>query len=172
MNQLSKSKKTPEKNDYELVDFDVIRESWHVYELEDDTVIRTKNVLMTIIDAGPLEESEASTPGMRKYGFGLKLLNMVHSPKHLRGPKGKAWPISELEKFIIQRNLKFRQIKDGGNCEYRTKKSQIIVSTRVKHVDKTSKFDANGMPSYIIRTESQILVGEKLKPEASLISEK
>ena len=53
---MSKTKKTPEKDYEELVDFDVIRENWHVYELEDDTIVRTKNTLMSIIDAGPLDE--------------------------------------------------------------------------------------------------------------------
>ena len=166
VNRLSKSKKTSEKNHDELVDFDVIRENWNMYDLADDTVIRTKNVLMAIIDAGPAKESEASAPGMRKYGFGLKLLNVIHSPKHLRGSKGKASPVSELEKFIVERNLKFRQIKDGGNSEYETKKSKIIVSTRIRQVDKTSKFDENGMPAYIVRIESQILLAEKPEEKA------
>lgn len=161
MNQLSESEKTSEKEPDKLVNFDVIREDWHVYELEDDSIIRTKNALMTIIDAGPADEKEAGAPGLRKYGFGLKLLNVVHSPRHLRGPKGKAWPVSELEKFIVERNLKFRQIIDAGNSEYETEKFKIIVSTRVRQVDKTSKFDMNGMPGYIVRTQSEILLGEK-----------
>jgi len=158
---LSKSEKASEKDDEELVDFEVVRENWHVYELEDDSIIRTRNVLLSIIDAGPADETEAGAPGLRKYGFGMKLLNAIHSPKNLRGPKGKAWPVSELEKFIVQRNLKFRQIKDGGNSEYETKKFVITLLTRVRQVDKTSKFDQSGMPAYIIRTENEILLTDK-----------
>ena len=161
VSQLSEYEKASEKDHDELVDFDMIREDWHVYELEDDSIIRTKNVLMSIIDAGPVDESEARALGMRKYGFGLKSLYVVHSPKHLRGPKGKASSVSELEKFIVQRNLKFRQTKDGGKSEYETKKTRIAVLTRVRQVDKTSKFDRNGMPAYIIRTENEILLAEK-----------
>lgn len=163
---MSKSKKTSEKEPGKLVDFAVIRESWHVYELEDDTIIRTKNTLMTILDAGPAEHTEVGALDMRKLGFGLKLLNVVHSPKHLRGPKGKAWPLSKLEKSIVQRNLKFRQIKDAGNCEYETEKWKIIISTRLRQVDKTSKFGVNGMPAYIVRTESMILLAEKPEEKA------
>jgi hypothetical protein len=160
---MSKPKKAPEKDYEELVDFDVIRENWHVYELEDDTIVRTRNTLMSIIDAGPLDEKETGKSGLRKIGFGMKILHVVHSPKHLRSSKGKVRSISELEKFIVQPNLKFRQIKDGGNSEYRTKKNQrqIIISTRVKRVDKTSKHDQNGMPAYIIRIESEILIVDK-----------
>jgi len=158
--QLNESKKTPKKDHEELVPFDVIRENWHVYELEDDSVIRIKNVLMSIIDAGPADE-EAGVPGLRKFGFGLKLLTVTHSPKHLRHSGGKTWSLSELEEFIVQPNLKFRQIEDGGNSEYRTKKSQISISTRLKQVDKTSKFAQNGMPAYIIRTENEIMLAEK-----------
>lgn len=161
MNQLSKSKKASEKDYGKLVDFDVIREDWHVYELEDNSIIRTKNVLMTVIDEGPADEKEAGAPGLRKIGFGVKLLNVVHSPKHLRGRKGKVWSTSELEKSIVKHNLKFRQIKDGGKAKYETKKMEIIVLTRVNQVDKTSKFDQNRNPAYIVRIESQILMAEK-----------
>lgn len=161
MNHLSESKRALEKNHDELVDFDVISENWHVHELEDDTIIRTKNVLTAIIDSGPATNEKAGVPGMRKLGFGSKLMIVSHSPRHLRGKKDKAWSVPELEKFIVQRNLKFRQIKDGGKAEYRTKKMQIITLTRVKQVDKTSKFNQNGMPAYIVRTESEVLVAEK-----------
>lgn len=162
---MSESEKALEKDYEKLVDFDVIRENWHMYELEDGSVIRTKNVLMSIIDAGPSDENEASAVGMRKYGFGARLLNVILSPKHLRGPKGKTLPVSELEKLTVQRNLKFRQIKDGGRAEYETKNSKISISTRVKQVDKTSKFDQNGMPAYIVRTEHEILMFEKPQKE-------
>ena len=134
---------------------------------------------MSIIDAGPLDEKETGESGLRKIGFGMKILHVVHSPKHLRSSKGKVRSISELEKFIVQRNLKFRRIKDGGNCKYETDKSKLIVRTHVTQVDKTSKFDQNGMPAYIVRIESEILTSpkpekkkEKLKPEVSVSSPK
>ena len=142
-----------------FVDFDVISENWSAYELEDDTLIRTKNVLMDIIEAGPAVEKGS------EFGVGAKLLNVVHSPSSLRGPKGKATEVKELEKFIVQPNMKFRQIKDGGPAKYETKNSTITLVTRVRRIEKTSKFDAKGMPAYIIRTENQILVEKKTETE-------
>lgn len=158
---MSKSTKVSDKNNSELVDFDVIRENWHAYELEDNSIVRIKNVLMSITDEGPANEKEAGEYGLRKYGFGINLLSTIHSPKHLRSPIGKVWSVSELEGFIIERNLKFKQTKDGGDAEYETKKSKIIITTHVSQVDKTSKFDKNGMPAYIIRAESLVIVAEK-----------
>jgi hypothetical protein len=155
---LSEIEKTPKTDHDKLVDFDVIKENWHAYELEDGSIIRTKNVLLSIVDVGPVDEKESAAVGARKGYFALKFLAVIHSPEHLRGPKDKAWEAPELEGYIVEKNLKFRQIKDGGNCEYSTKKTKITVQTYVRQIDKTSKFDLNGMPAYLIRTEANILI--------------
>lgn len=157
---MGKSKKSTDKVANGYIDFDIINEKWHVYELEDDSIIRFKTVLTAIFDAGPAEE-ETGISGMRKAFFSARLLSSVFSPKDIRGKKGKSWSISELEKFKTQTNLKFRQIKDGGIAEYDTKNSIITIKSWLRQVDKTSKFDGFGNPAYIIRTESQILTVKK-----------
>ncbi len=151
---MSKSPREQSKIAEEIVDFDVIKENWHIYELEDDTTVRTKTVLMNILDGGPSEEN----PKIHKYVLQAKLLNVVSSPNHLKGKKDKSWRVSELEKFITESNMKFRQLKDGGPAEYRTKKGIITVQSRIRQVDKTSKYDARGNPAYIIRAESVMLI--------------
>jgi hypothetical protein len=48
-------------------------------------------------------------------------------------------------------------LEDLIEVRARFKKTKVIVQTYIKQVDKTSKFDVDGMPAYIIRTEANIL---------------
>jgi hypothetical protein len=157
MEHLSETEKAPTTEHGKFVDFDVIKENWNEYELEDGSIIRTKNVLLSIVDVGPAGEKDKVVVGLRQGYFTLKFLAVIHSPENLRGPKDKVWEASELENYIVTKNLKFRQTKDGGNSEYTFKKTKVIVQTYIKQVDKTSKFGEDGMPAYIIRTEANIL---------------
>ena len=59
--------------------------------------------------------------------------------------------------------MKFRQLTDGGHAIYETEKTRLEIIHRVRQVDKTSKFDAKGMPAYIVRSESQIVAMDKLE---------
>lgn len=132
----------------ELIPFVTKNEDWQVYELEDDTIIRTKFVLMTIIAYG-----EPNEKGLRLSRFGSQTLTVIYSPKDIRGPPDKTWTAEELEPFIIEKNLKFRQIHDAGIYQYKTEKSQFEVDYRIFQVDKTDKYDILGNPAYIVRTK-------------------
>jgi hypothetical protein len=160
-NDLSKN------HEEKIVDFDVIKENWSAYELKDGTIIRTKNVLMGIIEENPPIE-EAVKPKLRKSRFEAKLLNFVRSPKSIRKSKGESLEVSELDKYIIEPNVFFRSIKDGGDAVYRAEGLGVTVKTRVYQIDKTSKFDQNGNPSYIIRTENEIMVALDSKKKGDL----
>lgn len=153
---MSQASKEDRKMPKRMVDFDVLKENWHEYELEDDTVVRSKVVLLKILNASPSEKSAK----MPKFLLSSKLLNVVHSPDHLKGKKGRSWPVSELEKFITEPNMKFRRLRDGGLAEYKTKKAIIAIRSRIIQIDKTSKYDVEGNPAYIIRTEGDVLSKE------------
>lgn len=144
-------------SDKEYVDFDVIAENWSAYELEDKTIIRTKIVLMSIEKSGKEKKKSKST-------LGIQLMVVVDSGKN-RGPLGKKWEVSELEKYVTESNMMFRQIKDGGPSVYDTKRSRILVRPVVKQVLKTSKFDHNGDPAYIVKSESEIIFAKKVAPK-------
>jgi hypothetical protein len=137
------------------VDFDVMKENWSIYELEDDAAIRIKIVLTD------LEETNQAGGKPNKLGFGARLLSTVFSPTAIKGEKGGVWNLKELEAAIIQSNLKFRLIKDGGPSEYETSKAKITIRHILRSVDKTSKFDQRGNPAYIIHGDSDILVESK-----------
>jgi len=116
----------------EFVQFKIENEKWHVYELKDGTIIRTKYVLMSILAYG-----EKDPDGKRPSRFGHQNLVVIHSPIALRGEKDRTWDASELEEFVTERNLMFRLIKDGGinnyNTEKQTFKWNIELIESIKH---------------------------------------
>ena len=134
------------------VDFDVVDENWSAYELEDDAIIRIKSVLMNI------EELILNKNKKGKLNLGAQLLTTVYSsPSHKR-EEGKVWTVEELENAIIKPNMKFNTIKDGGSARYKTGKGLITIRHILKRIDKTSKFDIQGNPAYIIRSENEVLI--------------
>lgn len=141
----------PDETEGEFIHFEVVNEKWFAYEVEDGTILRSKFVLLEIIAYGEPDEQDKRLSKM-----GTHTLNVVYSPPELRGPPGKKWKPSELEEFITEPNLKFSQIKDGGLYEYKLEKSNIQVDYRVYQIDKTSKYNSNGMPAYIIRMKTTI----------------
>ena len=138
-----------------FVDVEVIKENWNTYETEDGSIIKQKYLISFIIDTGEKDEE-----GKSKYWFANNSITTVYSPKKIRGPPDKNYPVNELEKYIIQPNVKFRQIFDGGNNEYKTEKFLIILRNIVKKIDKTNKFDQKGNIQYIVRSEIEILLSE------------
>lgn len=135
-----------------IIDFKTIRAEWNAYELEDNSIIKTKFVLIFIV----IDPSERLGNGRTKALFASKNVTGVVSPQNIRGEPDKNYPIYELEKHIIKRNMKFRQIQEGGWNEYETKKFKLRIRNRVRSIDKTSKYDSRGMPSYIVRFETEL----------------
>jgi hypothetical protein len=142
----------------EMITFDLINEKWHTYELEDNTIIKTKFILLNIIAYGEKDDLDK-----RLTGFATQLLVVVYSPKELRGPKDKTRRADELEEYITEKNLKFRKIIDGGMSKYDTEKSNIQIDHSITQVDMTSKYDSSGMPAYIVRSKNNVIIAEKIQ---------
>lgn len=138
----------------ELIPFEIIKENWSTYELEDGTIIRFKFVLINIIKT-PIQSEKGNL-----LLFNARNVIGVFSPEE-RGDKDRNYTVEELEKYISKLNVMFRQIVDSGLNEYKTDKHTIIITPRVTKIDKTSKFDKQGMPAYIVRSETQFLVVEE-----------
>ncbi len=143
----------PEDTDLEeLLPFEIINEKWSTYELEDGTILKTRFVLLSAIAYGKHDEA-----GKRLTKFGHQNLYVVHAPPELRGPPEPNLSTNDLEEYITDRNLKFRQIKDGGSASYKFEKLLMDIDHRVNQIDKTSRYSENGMPAYLIRGKTMML---------------
>jgi hypothetical protein len=137
-----------------FVEYDTVKEDWNIYDLEDGVIIKQKNMLTLIIDGGEVTEK-----GLKR-GFATSNILVVFAPREIRGPPDRIYTVPELEKHITQHKIKFSLMHDAGINEYRTGKHKINLQTIVKSIDKTSKFDAKGMPQYIVRFQTQLTMSE------------
>jgi len=145
-----------ESMEEEMINFDVLNEKWQVYELEDNTIIKSKFLLINILAYGVPDEE-----GKRLTRFGTQTINVIHSPRGIRGPPDRTWTAEELEPYVTETNLKKRLIKDSGLYRYESENSIFEVDYMIRQVDKTSKYDAIGMPAYIIRSKTSIISVKK-----------
>ncbi len=142
-----------EQSEVKFEDFDVLSETWSTIELEDKSIIRFKTVLMA------LKRDISQMPSAKGLALQSKLLATTYSLPNVKGHKGQNWSVNELEKHIIKPNLMFRQLKNGIS-EYKTSNEIITINTRAVRIDKTNKFQRDGQPAYIIRTEAEVIIAE------------
>lgn len=152
-----KSKNEDSEITEKLIELEVIKEDWNVYELEDGSIIKQKILLSFFI-----ETNEKDAQGNTKFWISNNQVTAVYSPISIRGPPDRNYSVPELEKYVEQPNMKFSLIHDGGRNQYKTEKFLITVNYLAKKIEKTSKYDSKGMPAYIVRNEIEMLISEVL----------
>ncbi|AQQ75458.1 hypothetical protein JdFRA1000001_25 [uncultured archaeal virus] len=131
------------------VNFKIKKEEWGEYNLKDNTVLKTRFILVKIIDDGRRDEF-----GRPIYSIGSQIINAVFVPKELLGePSEQIYTPSELEQSIIEDDIAFEEIKEGVSIYeledgYILEVKQILVS-----VARTNKYDLRGEPIYLINTQ-------------------
>jgi hypothetical protein len=142
----------------ELLPLKTINENFHVFELEDGSIVSAKVVLIHLIKGYTSNGGEA----MR---FQSHNVIGVWSPLDIRGDVGRSYTVKELEKYVDKKNLMFRLLKDGGINVYESDNIKIELNYRVKQIDKTSKYDEMGTPAYIIRSDNILTMSDIEKSE-------
>lgn len=117
-------------------------EDWSAYLLEDGTMLKLRAVLTMgrRLPDGALGGAMISDH-----------LWFTNPPRGRKGPKSPPVRSSEeLNASIVRRNMKFTIVKEPVN-EYVTEKGEMVLLTlRLLTVSKTSRYDANGDPIYIM----------------------
>jgi hypothetical protein len=135
-------------------DFRIEKEDWNVYKLSDGTILKLRQVLVkvskpTVIQPGqPNFQVEPST-----------LLMATLSPTKLKGPPdpGQYTP-EELSTFITAGSMKFKTIRAIINEYLTTSGIKIHLQLAQINVGRTSKFDSNGDPRYLVNAQINIQI--------------
>lgn len=133
------------------VDFEIVKESWSDYELEDGSVIRCRPVLAFLI----LDED--------RIGFRIASQFFTLSPPRLcdhskaRSPA----PLEELQKCVEKANLKFSIMREGESV-YKVAGRQLELRIVAKRFDKTGLHDLDGQPQYIITSTTEMVAERAL----------
>jgi len=129
------------------MDFEVLREPWNVYQLEEGPILKIKYVLTRVIKR---REDEG------RFGYAFKGQNVVafsHIPPELRGEPTRAiYSPMELQASIVNEDVRYTTIAEEWNEYLAEDGTKIRVKLTVVKVSRTNKRDVDGEPIYLVQT--------------------
>lgn len=158
-----------------MVEYKIINEPWNFYKIEDGTILKTRFILEMAHFEKTLEQMarEALESGKKigsDMGIGTgvnlshRLLIQVSSPDDLMGEPSDVKDVN-LKDHVILEDMKFTTKKENL-FEYHFENGFILKGKVVLiNVDKTSFFNNNGCPIYLIdnNIDAQLRVPTKTR---------
>lgn len=131
------------------IDFEVVREPWNRYQLEDGAILKVKLVLK-LLQRKELIRADGSVEKILGYGFETQPVVVIQSvPEGLKGPpSSEQYDPKQLESSIVQDDIGYTTLAEEWNEYLDEKGTKIKMKTTVSRVSKTSKFDRYGNPVY------------------------
>lgn len=132
------------------IDFEVVRESWNKYELHDNSILKSKYVLQRLFKT-------QGTDNKSNFQIEGQILTVILTPDTLKGPvDDHVYSPEELSASIVNDDVRYTTLAEEWNEYIADDATKIKIKTIVSHVRKTSKFDKNGDPVYIVDNSALI----------------
>ncbi|MGA8511904.1 MAG: hypothetical protein WB778_04175 [Thermoplasmata archaeon] len=139
----------------EYADFEVFQEPWSEYRLSDGTVLRSRFVLLKIGNV-------KSPDGQEGAKLSNQIVNVIQAPRRLMGPVGGTVPVEELQKHIVVPDMHFETRVEKPSVYLVSGERVLIVRTRVSGVSRTSLYDAEGAPHYLVTSMNMLATSPSL----------
>ncbi|MGA3290433.1 MAG: hypothetical protein ABSD42_09370 [Candidatus Bathyarchaeia archaeon] len=134
------------------IDFEILREPWSKYKLEDGTLLRLKNPVLHVF-----KSSENDQQGLLNYRTAGCSLMSALIPKELLGKPSEK---EEKDSKDTTCEMKFSVICEDW-CDYKASDGMILkTKTEATQIRKSKKFNRDGEPMYF--ADCKVLTG-KLK---------
>jgi len=129
----------------ERINFEVKKEIWNEYKLDDGTIMKIKCVLVKIFKIKGKEEV---------YNINSNDVIGIIAPDNLLGePSEIKYSQKELVESIVEDDIDFKTIKEDWN-EYMLSDGKLLKLKSVPtKIAKTNKFDSLGEPIYLVQTQ-------------------
>jgi hypothetical protein len=158
-----------------FVAFDVEKEPWNKYKLQDGSLLKTKFILINILAPKGIDSviKNAKEKGEVALDLAIQSSTIVGvevQPNLIGKPMNIVCSAQELEESIIESDLEVEAIsesqnryvihfKDSGDAELKMKVSPVRVS-------KTSKFDQYGIPLYVVNFNAEARITKKVNDQS------
>lgn len=144
-----------------VIDFEVVEETWTDYRLTDGTIIRIRPCLVfhNAIDTG-------TEDGDSMGRVNTQVQSWAPEPERRPEEAGPSLAPDELEDNIVEENVPASLIREGQSI-YRTPLGTLRLKGRIKRFHKTSEYDPDGNPQYLLEQEIEILTEEDEDPKRS-----
>jgi hypothetical protein len=131
------------KNQPRFAEFEVLQEPWSKYRLSDGTILKSRFELLKVINfTGPDGKEGASIAN--------QIVNVIESPVELMGEPGGPKTVPELQKCIIQPKLRVDPLVQKPSAYLISGERLLLVRTAVTEVSRTTLYDSEGSPHYLI----------------------
>lgn len=142
----------PVGDNYE--EFNIVKEDWNSYMLEDGTVLRVRQLLVKIAKqpmANPAEPSMSIEMS--------NLLTAIFPPADLKGPpSSQQYNPQELSQSLAQANIKYVPTLEVTN-EYITRNGiKLLFQIASLNVGRTNKFGPTGDPVYLVNAQTNVQI--------------
>lgn len=138
----------------DVLDFEIVEETWTDYRLPDGTIIRIRPCLVfhTAVDA---ETDEGESMGR----VNTQVQTWVPEAKRDPDEAGPSLPPDELEDHIDEENVPSSLLQEGQSV-YRTSRGNVTLKGRIKRFHRTTKYDPDGNPQFLLEQEIEVLAEE------------
>lgn len=148
------------------IDFEVIREPWNRYSIREGTTLQVRFILLRLSKVEQLNLDGAvvtSSVQERKYNVeGQTLTVLSNIPERLKGtPDTNTYSPQELQNSIVADDLSVDTLAEEWNDYVVDDGTKIRVKCSVISVSRTSKFNRNGEPIYVVSSSQQVAVKAK-----------
>lgn len=151
----------PSKEKITDLDFEVFREPWNKYGLKDGTSIKSRLILHKVM----MKQSFKIDGSVDKKAHGVEtqVINVVYNvPETLKGtPSTATYTPEDLEKAVVQDDIPYDTLAQEWNEYLVEDGTKIKIQLTLFRVARTSAFDRNGNPVYILQSSTTNAIAPK-----------
>jgi hypothetical protein len=139
----------------DFLSFQPKREEWNLYKIEDESLIKARLILKSLLIEGSLEDIETQVKLGKKpilrLTFASQQIYAVEAPPNLRGtPESKTYSADDLRLSVTQKDMDYETIRETWNLYEADNGITLRLRISPTIISKTSKFESGGMPVYLI----------------------
>ncbi len=139
----------PEESRY--LDFEILKEPWNRYMLEDKTILKLRFTLQKVKVIG----GEGGGPNAK---MSFSTVAVTEAPDETHGTPGKAYPLEEIQAKVIKPDMSFEP-EDAESSLYLLENGELVkVQVKLLSINKSSLFGVDGEPLYYLESEIGIAV--------------
>lgn len=137
-----------------MLDFDVVKEPWNKYELADGAVVKIKLVVTKVRKEQPtIPAGSTATPANPVANYNFDLQTIAVSMSEEKGtPDTRVYSPQELGAAVIKGDVRYTTVSEEWNEYVTDDGARVRLKVTLTRVSKTSKFDKNGDPIYLVES--------------------
>jgi hypothetical protein len=144
------------------LDFEVIREPWNRYSIREGPILQVRFVLLRLRKVDELNPDGTVAKEIRYEVGGQRLTTVSHVPEKLKEtPDTNRYTAQDLKAAIVADDLGVDTLMEEWNDYVADDGTKIRVKCSVISVSRTSKYDKNGEPIYLVNSSQQVVVKTK-----------